>query len=387
MILNKLTFFLNGASLMLFLIALTHIGVCAFKRQSRAHWFFAVCLAWMVLIEVKEVVLNSLYPAYNFEVLGPWFTLPDLFTLPIVSFFFFELVMPGRMTLRYTLKLLAPFILLGSCCIVAASLGERPVYNDLGELFGALPDAYPLLMILYVVYAIGYSIFASGRVVTYSLRYADQIAQCYSFTERIHIRWMRWMAAIMAFYLISYIFIISLATSDISTLFTFVITLAAWGALYGCVVQYQIPRIIKGYWQTPETEPKASEPRNGEPSRTEQLKMQVDIAIHERKLFLNPALTIVDMALECGTNRTHLSQFFNNDLGMSFRDYINHCRVEHAIHLMQTESYKIEELAILSGFGSTTTFYRAFAKEKGTTPQGWYEQHRNDGTTKLQTSR
>lgn len=58
---------------------------------------FAICLAWMVVIEAKEFFL-SYDPAYQYEVLAPGYTFPDLFTLPLLSLFFFELVMPGRIT-------------------------------------------------------------------------------------------------------------------------------------------------------------------------------------------------------------------------------------------------------------------------------------------------
>lgn len=60
---------------------------------------------------------------------------------------------------------------------------------------------------------------------------------------------------------------------------------------------------------------------------------------------------------------------------MSFRDYINRCRIDYATGLLEDDDYKFEELALVSGFGSTTTFYRAFAKEKGMTPQQWLEGH------------
>lgn len=184
------------------------------------------------------------------------------------------------------------------------------------------------------------------------------------------------MAGILAFYLISYIGIIAFTTSENYIVFTFALSLAVWGMLYGCVIQYRIPKIILNYWRSQSAREQQPEENVSEKNeRIEALRAQVAEAIDTRRLYLNPGLTIVDMAAECGTNRTHLSQFFNNELGLSFRDYINRCRVEHAVRLMSEHNYKIEELALLAGFGSTTTFYRAFAKEKGETPQRWQEQH------------
>ena len=89
------------------------------------------------------------------------------------------------------------------------------------------------------------------------------------------------------------------------------------------------------------------------------------------------------MACECGTNRTQLSLLLNKELGLSFRDYINHCRIQYAaLPLLEDEvaGHKIEEVALLSGFGSTATFYRAFVKEKGMAPQQWQESIRKSRT-------
>lgn len=376
MILYALIYFLNGISLAFFITAGMRMFFYARRTGSRPHLLFAICLGWMALIQVKEFFCNFI-PLYNYEVLGPAFTFPDLFTLPLLSLFFFELVMPGRITLRYAARLLAPFLLFGAIYVVGLLSHQRVPYTSFGELTDALPALLPTTLLLYVIYATGYCIFAFVRIVRYSLRYAEQIAQAYSFTERIHLRWMRWMAGILAFYLISYICIITFTTSSEYIVFTFTMSLAAWGLLYGCVIQYRIPKIILYYWQQQPSreEPQAEENMTEKNERIENLRAQVAEAIDTRRLYLNPGLTIVDMAAECGTNRTHLSQFFNNELGLSFRDYINRCRVEHAVQLMAEQNYKIDELALLSGFGSTTTFYRAFAKEKGMTPQKWQERH------------
>ena len=368
MILYALIYFLNGISLAFFITAGMRMFFYARRTGSRPHLLFAICLGWMALIQVKEFFCNFI-PFYNYEVLGPAFTFPDLFTLPLLSLFFFELVMPGRINLRYALRLLAPFALLGGTYLVGLLFFDRTVYLSLDELIVDLPALLPATLLLYVVYAAGYCIFAFIRIVRFSLLYTEQIAQAYSFTERIHLRWMRWMAGILAFYLISYIGIIAFTTSENYIVFTFALSLAVWGVLYGCVIQYRIPKIILNYWRSqPAREQQPEENVSEKNERIEALRAQVAEAIDTRRLYLNPGLTIVDMAAECGTNRTHLSQFFNNELGLSFRDYINHCRIQYAaLPLLEDEEagHKIEEVALLSGFGSTATFYRAFAKENG----------------------
>lgn len=171
------------------------------------------------------------------------------------------------------------------------------------------------------------------------------------------------------------------------TILIYILTLTVWGILYGCILQYRIPDIIRDYWQPlPEGEPIEENPEinlaEGK-GRAASLREQLQEAIVQRKLYLNPGLTIIDLACECGTNRTQLSLLLNKELGLSFRDYINHCRIQYAaLPLLEDEEagHKIEEVALLSGFGSTATFYRAFAKEKGMAPQQWQESIRKSRT-------
>lgn len=228
--LNDLAYFLNGVSLMFFLMAAIRVTVYALQGASRPHRLFAICLAWMVVIEAKEFFL-SYDPAYQYEVLAPGYTFPDLFTLPLLSLFFFELVMPGRITGRYALRLLTPFLLLAGAYAAGSLCMPRTHYLSFGALLGDLPAFLPSVLLLYVLYAVGYCIFALVRIIGYSIRYAEQITQAYSFTERIHLRWMRWMSAVLAFYLVSYVGIIAFTCSPLYTNFIYAMSLCVWALL------------------------------------------------------------------------------------------------------------------------------------------------------------
>lgn len=330
--LENLTYFLNGASLSFFAMGAFHMAIYARQSKSRPHYLFTICLIWMALIELKEFFLSH-DAAYNYEILGPGFTFPDLFTLALLSLFFFELVMPGRITARYSLKLLSPFVLLGGAYWLGTAFEPRTVYASLPELLKDLPSFLPTVLLLYTLYTVGYCLFALTRIVLYSIRYSREIAQAYSFTERIHLQWLRWMSALLAFYLLSYIIIILFFSNIWFTILIYILTLTVWGILYGCILQYRIPDIIRDYWQPlPEEEPIEENPEinlaEGK-GRAASLREQLQEAIVQRKLYLNPGLTIIDLACECGTNRTQLSLLLNKELGLSFRDYINHCRIQY----------------------------------------------------------
>ena len=226
--LENLTYFLNGASLSFFAMGAFHMAIYARQSKSRPHYLFTICLIWMALIELKEFFLSH-DAAYNYEILGPGFTFPDLFTPALLSLFFFELVMPGRITARYSLKLLSPFVLLGGAYWLGTAFEPRTVYASLPELLKDLPSFLPTVILLYTLYTVGYCLFALTRIVLYSIRYSREIAQAYSFTERIHLQWLRWMSALLAFYLLSYIIIILFFSNIWFTILIYILTLTVWG--------------------------------------------------------------------------------------------------------------------------------------------------------------
>ena len=91
----------------------------------------------------------------------------------------------------------------------------------------------------------------------------------------------------------------------------------------------------------------------------------------EHKPYLNPELTINDLAALIPCNRHHLSQVLNDSLKNSFYDYINYYRVEEAKQLLlnaSKENHKISSIAYDAGFNSLSTFNEIFRKHTGTTP-------------------
>lgn len=97
-----------------------------------------------------------------------------------------------------------------------------------------------------------------------------------------------------------------------------------------------------------------------------------------KQLYLTPNLKIGDVAKATGICRTYISNYINQTKGMSFSDYINSLRVEHAKNLLSSnvENTKIATIATRSGFSSEQSFYRNFHKFTGMKPLEWVkEQH------------
>lgn len=97
---------------------------------------------------------------------------------------------------------------------------------------------------------------------------------------------------------------------------------------------------------------------------------KLETKIKEEEPYLNPTLSLKDLASCLGTNRTYLSDYITHVQNTTFYDYINELRIEKkSITLMQEHpEYTLERIAIESGFQSLSTFRRAFLKQKGVTP-------------------
>ncbi len=112
------------------------------------------------------------------------------------------------------------------------------------------------------------------------------------------------------------------------------------------------------------------------PDNTLYQSIQKKLEALERKgkFYLKSTLSITELADKLDTNRTYLSLYFSAR-NTSFSEYIEKLRVDHSIELMKTEpsSTNIDIISTRSGFGSRSTYYKAFAKRYGTTPNKYRE--------------
>lgn len=122
--------------------------------------------------------------------------------------------------------------------------------------------------------------------------------------------------------------------------------------------------------------PVTMEPHEPVATREYSFAQTLPSIIEDEALYLNPTLSIKDLAQHIGTNRTYLSDYFTNILHTTFYDYINRLRIEkQSVPLMQDHpDYTLERIASESGFQSISTFRRSFQKLKGVSPSEYRKQ-------------
>ena len=80
--------------------------------------------------------------------------------------------------------------------------------------------------------------------------------------------------------------------------------------------------------------------------------------VEEQKAYLDPHLTLQDVADRCGYSRTYIAGLMKSELG-GFFTYVNRLRLAHANRLKaDNPNIPVSELIEASGFGSYTTYYK-----------------------------
>lgn len=77
-----------------------------------------------------------------------------------------------------------------------------------------------------------------------------------------------------------------------------------------------------------------------------------------------------------GLHPNYAMGLFKNTVGTTLVDYITKHRVSHAQRLLATTDAKVVDIALSSGFSSTSRFNSAFLKECGCPPREYRQQHR-----------
>ena len=97
----------------------------------------------------------------------------------------------------------------------------------------------------------------------------------------------------------------------------------------------------------------------------------------EEKRFIQPNLTIKDVASAIGTNHNYLSKYLNSDIGMTFTMWLHSLRIEESkAMLTQSERMPIEEIGRRVGIMEIYNFSRWFKTITGVSPQQFRKQNK-----------
>ncbi len=113
------------------------------------------------------------------------------------------------------------------------------------------------------------------------------------------------------------------------------------------------------------------------PESQQEIHLKLMKAMEEQKLFLNPELTITELANTLVVHPNNLSQVINSIESKTFYDFVNGKRIEEfkkIVALPENQKYTLLALAFECGFNSKTAFYRNFKSVTGQSPTLYLKQ-------------
>lgn len=305
----------------------------------------------------------------------------DLLFIPLVAAFFIEATKPGLPTRKQ----------------LFAGLGVQAAFIPIYVL---IPNEIVIFFAFSVTLVIALA--TTICVLLFSYKHHQFITSNYSYYENIDVSWVAVSSIVYFISLFVYFFAFDNTTWLSEALYN-VFSICLWTFLFVYARRHRVLKLIN---KKETMENKTNMTETVKPEQEEQLGIsdgdtyclegnqealkedfyesrdkvlgeKLRIKMEVEKVFLNPKLTLGDLAASILTNKTYLSQYINNTLHTTFYDYINRYRIEEAcriIELMPTEGRKsMSTVSKMSGFCSLATFNRYFVKVIGVSPKNYYK--------------
>lgn len=227
----------------------------------------------------------------------------------------------------------------------------------------------PISVLTHISYLI-YFYFSIKLLKTYEKR----VGEYFSNTYEVELRWLYVFVYIFAFLYIFQLFLdifeFSFFQNQWKQLF--------WGHFAGaCIMIYVgmmswFSDLSKLYFLEPPTESlPPSDEKPVEVLTFEKEKSELLNFMDSQKPFLNPEITLPEMAKKLKLSTNQLSQILNSGFGKNFNEFINEFRVEMVKEKMvdpENSHLSLLGIAFESGFNSKATFNRVFKKVTGVSP-------------------
>ena len=215
------------------------------------------------------------------------------------------------------------------------------------------------------------------------LRHERHIRQVFSNTENKSLKWlMQFIFAGVATFIICVIlsiYDIGFADNFSNLVFSGVIYIMGYRAIKQPEIFKNIPQeVMEGTDDPALLQAPAKYEKSGlTETKAQHLLVKLDTAMSKEKIYLEPELTLPQLAESLGASAHQVSQLLNQQKQESFFDFVNRHRVEHfktAVIDPANAHLSILAIAFDSGFNSKAAFNSVFKKMTGTTPSAFRSQ-------------
>jgi AraC-like DNA-binding protein len=316
-----------------------------FNKEHYSYLNVMGCLLLLWSLELLKDAISQFSPWFVNPYVRNLYMLFDLFAIPLCAIYVWTMLYCNWLTPIRLIKNLAPFIF---CIATYAYFDNEIVYYSSFGVVG--------IYSVYTVFHLRKSIRAYNKLILTN----------YSYRENLNIDWLK---IVIFLFLVNLLFCVYLYSHSSAKLFYFyyIYCLTMWFyIIYKSDKQkYFLVNSAMGITDEGMENLNNTEPVDIHP------KWEADLVylFEKEKLFLQPCLSIKDIATRIGTNRSYLSAYLNNVKNTTFYDFVNNYRLDYAQYLLRNTDKKVIDICNESGFNSFATFARVFKKKYGYSPK------------------
>lgn len=334
---------------------------------------------WLVFMSIH---LLSYYLYY----LGYWQKYPHLigithpFPLLYAPFLYLYVVFSLRADQHFRLNDYLHFLpfLVTYLCMFPFFFGyttEEKLMIDNEDFNSSYQYFFVVTFLIYIVSGVVYSVLAYRKIANYQ----KLINENFAYEDEISLQWLRFIiislggiclvATVVS--VLQYVFEFDFGFNSDLIAFTLIVILIASIGFLG--IRYQGIFTEKAIQSRDIVETKPAEyKRSGlKQPEAQSLHEQLLQLMDNKKPYLEPKLTLGQLAEQLGTSTNNLSQIINQYEEKNFYDFVNTYRIKEFIKQAndpKNKNFNILGLALDAGFNSKSSFNQVFKKITGETP-------------------
>ena len=356
------------------------------RKRHPANLFLVallMCLTVSLILRLTYAESNAIFMRFpHLTILGDF----AIFLIgPAVYFYVKKLLIPGYALKQKHIHHLTPFFIFCVSFIYLLTLNRVELINL--HINGSINPYYIIMLSSAIIQIVGYTILSLKEVDKYENRFCEEHSDIPQ-TRFLNILLMALLAIALCWvpgHLRSLVFGYDILISNFFYQVSFLlISLTIFFIAYQAIQSPEIFALpIKS--KTVNKKYQNSTLTSTEANRIKSLLIN---HIEKERPFLEPGLSLPNLAGQIGVNHAHLSQVINEQLNKRFHELINEYRIQTFIEKAQSgeyENYTLLAIALESGFKTKASFNKSFKKIMGSTPSKYLKQNTSNGELSTKT--
>lgn len=337
------------------------------KKKVKSDY---ILICWLVILSLPflqsvNIVLNLSWPIFS-KIVNQSFT---LLHGPFLYLYLREVIKEKDEKIKYW-----PHFIIFAIFYIIFLFNPVPLHP--GGPLEVVESTFPLLThfgLINVIIFIIYGIFSLKSIYLHRIKLKETFA--YENSE-ITLFWLSLLPIIFVFFIVLILIIENTFLRNIIEIDIIHLILFLFFTLYLIFFGLRQKQVyLKESKEIPQNQRKAiKQPNIKEEQEKEtniELLSEMDKIMKEEKLYLNPMLSVYDLANSINVSRHQISSLLNKDLSMNFYQYVNKYRLEEFCKRLEDDNenkFNIIDHAFDSGFNSKSSFNSLFKSHFNMTP-------------------